>query len=165
MFKPVNTVFKKPRSSTDLAGSFIDWSPEPPDNGMGLWKKVDVLFNDNGLFLSNAFAKTVVDAPLTKVVVEYGVGVLSLVKSDVDVDLNLEMSPFGVKQHSFYHALKYNQFTDVFFSKIELTQRLNETLWWPHQMGFQNMTTVEISISYSNSSSSSKTILKQSIGK
>ena len=37
---------KKYYNETDLAISFVDWNPEPPDSNMGIWQPVDVeIFN------------------------------------------------------------------------------------------------------------------------
>ena len=40
VYAPHDLVFPSPSHDTDLAISFIDWSPYPPDANMGLWREV-----------------------------------------------------------------------------------------------------------------------------
>ena len=50
---------KKYYNETDLAISFVDWNPEPPDSNMGIWQPVDVeIFNKTILTVSSAFVRT-----------------------------------------------------------------------------------------------------------
>ena len=49
VFHAVDNCFPPTNNSTDLALSFIDWNPPPPDYSMGIWKpvKLTILTNTN----------------------------------------------------------------------------------------------------------------------
>jgi len=55
VFRPYDFVFPPSNNSTDLAITFIDWSPPPPDSSMGLWREIELSITGDLHLLSHSF--------------------------------------------------------------------------------------------------------------
>src|SRR5207247_7902858 len=53
-------------TETDLAITFVDWNPAPPDKNMGLWRGVDIVTSGPVAARSPAVASTVDPPPNDK---------------------------------------------------------------------------------------------------
>lgn len=62
LFKPDDASLPSTNKSLDLAITFVDWNPEPPDNSMGLWREVALLVRSGPVALRNVGINTTLSA-------------------------------------------------------------------------------------------------------
>ena len=133
LYEPVD--YWTTTSTTDLAISFVDWSPYAPDCSMGIWRDVELSILPGTVKLAYPMVATILsnnnqDAHLTVAteLTNYGTeevtGVLSVNLSNigsftVDVTIKSGDTLQLVYSNSTYSVLNVN----------------NPTLWWPWQMG------------------------------
>jgi len=122
----------------DLAITFVDWNPMPPDKDMGLFRDVDIRTsgpvtlryptviskvdspaNDNAHLTITALLKNATDQPVK--------GTLKARIENVSVQQEVELAAGESKDVSF----KPEQFPLLNFA--------NPRLWWPAQMGTPNL--------------------------
>jgi exo-1,4-beta-D-glucosaminidase len=122
----------------DLAITFVDWNPAPPDKNMGLWRevyfsatgpvalryptvisKLDSPANDTARLTVTAQVKNGTDKPVK--------GKLKGQIASVRFEQDVELAP--------------NEAKDVTFTPENLPQLViqHPTLWWPAQMGVPNL--------------------------
>jgi len=133
-------------TEADLAMTWVDWSPMPPDKVMGIWKAVDLVatgpvevtspavtthFTDASLKEANltvyAEVRNATDKPVG--------GVLTATLEDVHVEQPVELAANEEKSVSF---------TPDEFAKLKIK---NPRIWWPYQMGQPNLETLSLSFS------------------
>ncbi len=122
----------------DLAITFVDWNPAPPDKNMGLWRevylttsgpvalryptvvsKLDLPANDSAQLTVTAQIKNGTDQAVK--------GVLKGQIESVSFEQNVELGPNEAKDVTF----TADKFTQLTFS--------SPRLWWPTQMGKPNL--------------------------
>lgn len=122
----------------DLAITFVDWNPAPPDKNMGLWRAVNIRTsgpaalrypavlshvdspaNDSAALTVTAQAKNALDKPIQGTLR----GRIGKIRFEQDV------------------ALGPNETKDVVFTtdKFPQLQLSQPRLWWPRQMGTPNL--------------------------
>ncbi|HTM41336.1 MAG TPA: glycoside hydrolase family 2 protein [Terriglobales bacterium] len=124
--------------ATDLAITFVDWNPLPPDKDMGLWRGVylatsgpaevrhpHVLTDVN--IPSLASAHLTVTAELHNATGQPVKGTLKGAIGDVKFDQPVELAANETKEV---------EFTPQQYSQLNIS---NPRLWWPWQMGAQNL--------------------------
>jgi len=125
-------------TENDLAITFVDWNPAPPDKNMGLWS--EVYFASSGpvalryptvvsklnLPADNS-AQLTVTAQLKNSTDRPVKGKLKGLIERVDFEQEIELAPNQIKDVSFTS----DQFPQLTFS--------NPRLWWPAQMGKPNL--------------------------
>ena len=124
--------------ATDLAITFVDWNPLPPDKDMGLWRGVylatsgpaevrhpHVLTDVN--IPSLASAHLTVTAELHNATGQPVKGTLKGAIGDVKFDQPVELAANETKEV---------EFTPQQYSQLNIS---NPKLWWPWQMGAQNL--------------------------
>jgi len=126
----------------DLALNWVDWSPTPPDKNMGIWR--DVSLSATGpVSLRHPFAKTTVSPSLDSASVLLSVqvrnttprplkGILRAALDNIGLHQSVELAP---------QETKVVLFTPEAFPQLTLT---NPRLWWPYQMGPQNLYTAHL---------------------
>ena len=119
-------------TETDLAITFVDWNPAPPDKNMGLWREVYVATSGPVALRhpavmsqvdSDGNAKLTVTAQLKNATNQSVKGTLKGSMESVEFSQEVELAP--------------NESKDVVFDPAQISQ-LNFTkprLWWPAQMG------------------------------
>jgi exo-1,4-beta-D-glucosaminidase len=119
-------------TETDLAITFVDWNPAPPDKNMGLWREVYVTTSGPIALRhpavmsqvdSDGNAKLTVTAQLKNATNQPVKGTLKGNIESVQLSQEVELAP--------------NETKDVVFDPAQYSQ-LNFTkprLWWPAQMG------------------------------
>jgi len=119
----------------DLAVTFVDWNPAPPDKNMGLWR--DVKIRTSGpvalryptvlTHLDSGDADLTVTAQLKNATNQVVKGTLAGKIEDVKFEQDVELAP--------------NQTQDLTFSPDQFSQlkMSNPRLWWPAQMGTPNL--------------------------
>ncbi|KAH3760845.1 glycosyl hydrolase family 2 [Pelomyxa schiedti] len=136
-------------TSTDLAISFVDWSPEPPDGNMGLWQ--EVVFQKKSGPVAIAYPQ---------VSAELGYGTNNTVTS-ASVTILLELHNYGpvAKSGTVFASIPqsgtvsqtvsvsaYSDLQVIFTPDLFPTLVIsNPELWWPWQMGAQTLQTLTAS--------------------
>lgn len=122
----------------DLAITFVDWNPAPPDKNMGLWREV-YLTSSGPVALryptvvsklnppANDSAQLTVIAQLKNGTNQPVKGKLKGKIENVDFEQDVELAPNEAKDVTFTPA----KFPQLVFS--------NPKLWWPAQMGTPNL--------------------------
>src|SRR5581483_8728500 len=122
----------------DLAITFVDWNPAPPDKNMGLWR--DAYLTTGGPVAlryptvvsklnppANDSAQLTVTARLKNAIGQSVKGKLKGRIENVDFEQDVELGPNEAKDVTF---------TPDKFSQLVLS---NPRLWWPVQMGKPNL--------------------------
>jgi len=133
-------------TENDLAISWADWSPLPPDKEMGLWEKVDLVTTGPVEVKSPMVTTHFADASLKEAdLTVYGEvrngsdkpvhGVLSATLEGVHVEQPVEIGP---------NEQKAVVFSPDQFAKLKVH---NPRIWWPWQMGQPNLETLNLSFS------------------
>ena len=121
-------------TSVDLAASFIDWAPEPPDGEMGLWQPVVLV--DADVVLSAPFADTIVRG--TSAFVSLGVRVSTqragrFMLSATVMQRTLSQTTTAISASEF----------DVDIGKLAIPQ---SALWWPAGLGAPTLHNVTFAV-------------------
>ncbi len=118
----------------DFTVGFVDWTPRPPDNNMGLFRGVYLQLN-GPVSINHPFVKSKIntenleEAELTiesRIINHSGKKVTTLVQATIDnikIEEEIQLQPFEKKTLVWTS----NQFPQLKFS--------NARLWWPHTMG------------------------------
>ena len=133
-------------TENDLAISWADWSPLPPDKEMGLWGKVDLVTTGPVAVEAPFVATHFVDASLSKAdLTVYGQlrngsdkpvhGVLTATLEGMHLEQPVDLAP--------------NEFKEIVFApdqfpKLEVH---DPRIWWPWQMGRPDLETLSLSFS------------------
>lgn len=118
-------------NSTDLAMSFIDWAPEPPDHEMGLWQPVSLVVATSSISLSSPFAETTVTSSSNTL--DAAVRVLVRVRNDdsqptvVLISANIPSLQVAFNRTVTINPLSDN---DVEIGNFSLHDA-RSVLWWP----------------------------------
>ena len=136
----------------DLAITFVDWNPAPPDKNMGLWREVYLTTsgpvalryptvvsklnppaNDSAQLTVTAQVKNGTDRPVK--------GKLKGRIENIDFDQDVELGP--------------NESKDVTFTPDKFSQLVvsNPRLWWPAQMGKPELYKLSMEFDLNNSAS------------
>ncbi|HTV47221.1 MAG TPA: glycoside hydrolase family 2 protein [Phycisphaerae bacterium] len=131
-----------PPDKTALAITFVDWAPTPPDHNMGIWQDVylefsgpvklrypHVLTDLDVNSLQTALLTPMVD--LTNITDQKVSGALTGVIANVVFSQNITLNPGETRTVSF----SPDQLSELQFR--------NPRVWWPWQLGDQNMYSVE----------------------
>ena len=125
-----------------LALSWVDWNPAPPDKDMGLWK--DVYLTTSGpVTLRHPFVSSKLSADYKTAELTVSVdlrnatqkpvdGVLRAEIGDIRLSQPVQLAPSETKKIRF----EPGQFAHLTFE--------NPNLWWPYQMGAQNLYTARL---------------------
>lgn len=138
VYRPHDYIWNK--TALDLAITFVDWAPQPPDSNMGLWQPVELSSNSEDLsavvrfpgFNSVIHANGSATANLTVEVFNYG-------PTDISGQLTVEV--VGVGTCKFRATVPKQASTTLRFSgKGQPCLTFDSPqLWWPWQMGDQYM--------------------------
>ena len=127
-----------PPTDTDLAITFVDWNPAPPDKNMGLWREVYITTSGPVALRkpavvskvtspANNSAQLTVTAQLKNASDQPVKGTLKGTIEKIQFEQEVELAPNEAKEVTFLPE-KFSQLT---FS--------NPRLWWPAQMGTPNL--------------------------
>jgi exo-1,4-beta-D-glucosaminidase len=141
---------------SDLAMTWVDWNPTPPDKDMGIWKEVFLTSSDE-VSLRNPFVHAALDS-------DYKTAALT-VSADLRNDSNHKVT--GVLH---FHAagieirqpveLEASETKTVRFKPEQFPQLKLESprLWWPYQMGDPYLYAAKISFEIGEKVSDSATL-------
>jgi exo-1,4-beta-D-glucosaminidase len=121
-------------TETDLAITFVDWNPAPPDKNMGLWRDVEVV-TSGPVALRYATVISKVDSPAND---KAHLTVTALLRNGADKAVKGELrGTIGTVTLSQNVELGAGESKDVVFTPEQFSQLNfdNPRLWWPTQMG------------------------------
>lgn len=133
-----------PPKGMDLTITWVDWNPTTPDRGMGIWYDVTV-HSTGAVAIEHPFVKTKLNLPSTDqakltVVAELQnadkktvTGTLKGTIENISFSKNVTLEPGETREVSFDPA-DYPQLTVA-----------NPRLWWPHNVGPQNLYDLNLS--------------------
>jgi exo-1,4-beta-D-glucosaminidase len=128
---------------TDLAITWVDWNPAPPDKDMGLWRDV-YLTTSGDVSLRNPFVATKLDEKYTSAALTINADVKNASDHAVKGVLRTQI---GAIQASQAVELGPSEAKTVQLAAEQYPQlKLDHPrLWWPYQMGAPNLYTAKIS--------------------
>uniref|UniRef100_A0A6B2KXG5 Uncharacterized protein n=1 Tax=Arcella intermedia TaxID=1963864 RepID=A0A6B2KXG5_9EUKA len=152
---PVNSVFND--TTTDLAITFVDWSPPPPDSSMGIWREVKLEVTGSVKIQYPMVETKLASLQLAHLTIIAEVVNTESHSSSITVSATIDkMDPI------FYHLiLEPFETRPVVFSN-ETYPSLNvknPTLWWPWQMGPQNLHNLSMSVYYNGTGKESNGVM------
>jgi exo-1,4-beta-D-glucosaminidase len=139
----------------DLALTWVDWNPTPPDKDMGIWKEV-FLTSSGPVALRNPFVKSTLDA-------EYKTASLNVsteLRNDSDHEVKgVLRAEFDGVQISQLVELRAGESKTARFTPQQFPQLRFEhpRLWWPYQMGEPYLYTAHLSFEIDRKVSDSAT--------
>ena len=127
-----------PPTDTDLAITFVDWNPAPPDKNMGLWREVYVTTSGPVALRypavvskvnspANDSAQLTVTAQLKNATDQALKGTLKGKIEKTEFEQEVELAPNETKEVTFLP----DKFSQLTFAQPRL--------WWPAQMGTPNL--------------------------
>lgn len=120
-----------PPEPEDLAITWVDWNPAPPDKNMGIWRDVYITISGD-VALRNPFVATKLDAALTR------------------ADLTVSSELHNLSERAVEGTLRGRIESIEFSQKVALAPRetkivrftpriTNPRLWWPAEFGTPNL--------------------------
>jgi len=127
----------------DLAITFVDWNPAPPDKNMGLWREVYVT-SSGPVALRYPTVVSKVNSPAND---SAQLTVTAKVKNGTDQPVKGKLKG-KIENVTFEQdvELAANEAKDVTFTPDKFSQLVfsNPRLWWPAQMGTPNLYKLEM---------------------
>ncbi len=127
----------------DLALTWVDWNPTPPDKDMGIWKEV-FLTSSADVSLRNPFVRSTLDAEYKTAAVQVSAELRNDTNHEVRGLLRAELDGVQVSQPVQLLAgeTKIVRFTPQEFPQLKLE---HPRLWWPYQIGEPHLYTAKMS--------------------
>lgn len=127
-----------PPTENDLAITFVDWNPAPPDKNMGLWREVNVV-TSGPVALRYATVVSQVNSPAND---KAQLTVTALLKNATNQPVKgtlqgkIDNIQFAQEVELAAGEAKDIVFTPDKFPQLNVS---NPRLWWPRQMGTPNL--------------------------
>jgi len=134
-----------PPQPHDLANTLVDWAPMPPDKEMGLWRDVHI-FATGPIILSAPAVLTKLNLPATNEgSLTVRAEVTNAAKSQIDgvVKGRIENLNFEQPVHLAPLETKVIRFTPEKFPQLKIS---SPRLWWPAQVGNQELYPLDLSV-------------------
>jgi len=133
-----------PPKSTDLSITWVDWNPTPPDNGTGIWYDVTVHATGD-VSIEEPFVKTKLNIPSND---EARLTVSVLLRNSFSKPVSGKLTG-KIEKITFSKQVSLNagETKKVVFEPSEFRQLIikNPRLWWPHNVGPQNLYDLNLS--------------------
>lgn len=133
-----------PPKGMDLTITWVDWNPTPPDRGMGVWYDVTVKATDE-VAIENPFVKTRLNLPSAdKAFLTITTELKNLSDKQVKGKLNGKIEKITFSQNI---TLAPGETKTISFTPDQYPQLVvqNPRLWWPHNLGPQNLYDLNLS--------------------
>ena len=134
-----------PPQPHDLAITLVDWAPMPPDKEMGLWRDVHI-FATGPIALRYPAVLTKLDLPSTnEALLTVRAELTNSADLPVDAVVKGQVENLAFEQ-SIHLAPKETQvvhFTPERFSQLKI---LNPRLWWPAEVGKQELYPLDLAV-------------------
>jgi exo-1,4-beta-D-glucosaminidase len=140
----------------DLAITFVDWNPQPPDKNMGLWRDVTVTAT-GPVALRFPSVATHLNLPSSDALLTVRAEVTNAEARAVDGVLKgkIESVEFSQPVHLAAHETRVVRFTPEQFAQLKFA---NPRLWWPVQAGPQNLYPLDLTFEVGGKVSDSQSI-------
>ena len=127
-----------PPKSTDLSITWVDWNPTPPDNGTGIWYDVSVHATGD-VSIEEPFVKTKLNIPAND---EASLTISVVLKNSSNTPVSGNLT--GKIEKIYFSkqvTLNAGESKQVILDPVEFRQLVirNPRLWWPHNLGPQNL--------------------------
>ena len=123
-------------NQTDLAISFVDWNPEPPDSNMGIWQPVEIeLVPKKILTISSVFVITkLIDDKKSNITIV--IHTKNWENKNLTNNITIQIGDF-VKFNLDNISLEANEEKQIIIDNNTCNDLVidNSHLWWPYQMG------------------------------
>ncbi len=147
-----------PPKPGDFSIGFVDWNIDPPDNNMGIFREVSLHLN-NGVSIDNSFVETKVDLNTLK-------SAELKISSELKNYSNKTISGLLKCSFSTNSLIKHvsipgnnkliEEFTATDFPELKIT---DPKLWWPNNLGKQNLHELGLSFEIDNETSDSRNVI------
>jgi exo-1,4-beta-D-glucosaminidase len=127
-----------PPNTTDLAITFVDWNPTPPDKNMGLWRGVTLVAN-GPISIRHPFVESDIDLPggeRARLTVNADLQNHSPQAVNGLLRGTIGSVTFEKRIHLAGHERQSVEFAPARFPQLTLER---PRLWWPAQMGDPNL--------------------------
>ncbi len=146
-----------PPQAGDFTMGFVDWNPEPPDKNMGIYRQVNLLF-DEGVSLNKPFVQTKLDVQTLKAA-DLTISTELENNQGIDVSGVLE-GTIGDVKFSKNVSLKAKEHKTVVLTAQDIRQLHfdNPRIWWPHTIGKPEMYNLQLSFVANNKISNTQSV-------
>jgi exo-1,4-beta-D-glucosaminidase len=126
-----------PPLTGDFSIGFVDWNPSPPDNNMGLFRKVNLEANA-GVGVSNPFIVSSVSDDLSEATLTASVVITNYSAKDKSGEVLLKLNDSQLKKTV---ELKSGESRKILFTNEGFRELIinDPKLWWPHTIGEPQM--------------------------
>ncbi len=146
-----------PPKGNDLTITWVDWNPTPPDRNMGIW--YDVSINSTGpVAVDDPWVKTKLNLPSTD---KASVTISAVLSNATDKSISgvlkgtIENISFSQKLTLGPKENRQVTFTPEQFSQLVIS---DPRLWWPHNVGPQNLYDLNLSFEVKGKVSDSENV-------
>jgi exo-1,4-beta-D-glucosaminidase len=128
---------------TDLAMTWVDWSPMPPDKEMGLWGRVDLVTTGPVEIESPSVSTHFADSTLKEADLTIYADLRSASDEPVHGTLTATLEGISIEQHVDIGPgeEKSISFVPGQYARLKVH---NPHIWWPWQMGQPNLETLSL---------------------
>ncbi len=133
----------------DLSISFVDWSPLPPDDNMGIWQPV-ILYSTGPVSLKHPFVKTKLNTEtLTEAEIVITSEVINTQNKRIDTVLEGKFEDINFKKSL---SLEPYECKEIMITSEEFPQlRIqNPRIWWPYQWGTPELYRLELLVTFND---------------
>lgn len=145
-----------PPGSKDLAFSFVDWHPMPPDKCSGLWRDVNLIWS-KGLRILDVYVSSKLNMDYSRADVSIEVEIENLCKLPRVISYHITSEYFEISGEETVpqKGKKTLLLTSGLYPELIID---SPPLWWPYQFGEQNLVNITVSIEYGGIKQDYKTI-------
>ena len=138
----------------DLALTWVDWNPTPPDKDAGMWREV-FLTSSGDITLRHPFANAKLDFAYKSAALTLSAELRNTTNHAIKVTLHADLDDIHLRQPVEIAAneSKIVRFSPEQFPQLKLT---NPHLWWPYQMGEPYLYTAHFSAKIGDTLSDSR---------
>ena len=154
-------------NETDLAITFVDWNPEPPDSNMGIWQPVDIeLIAKTGVVVSRPFLQTKLEFSDKGEITAANITVIAHLQnfdsSDQKGTLSVVLDGKEICSASGVSVKRGDSSTVVLdVARCPNLHIKNPKLWWPYLMGDPVLLPLNVSFS---TDSGAKHVVSMDVG-
>ncbi len=145
------------QTEKDLGINFVDWNPSPPDKDMGLWR--DVYLRESGPVSVRApfVATHFTDASLAQANLTVEAELHNATDAPVTGSLEGRIGDVKFAQPVTLAANETRtvRFTPEQFAQLQIK---NPAVWWPYQMGAQNLHDLDVRFLVNGATSDSQSV-------
>jgi exo-1,4-beta-D-glucosaminidase len=140
----------------DLALTWVDWNPTPPDKDTGMWREV-FLSSTGDVTLRHPFANSKLDSAYKSAAVTLSAELRNSTEHPLKATLHAEVGDIQLAQPVELAAkeTKIIRFAPDQFPQLKLS---SPHLWWPYQMGNPYLYTAKFHVDISNETSDSASV-------